>query len=752
MTAAAARLQFFAPCARGLEPRLSDEIRSLHLRGVRPQRGGVLFAGSLAEAYRVLMWSRLASRVLLSLGEVDASSSDALYEGVRALPWEDHLRADGTLAVDAAGTNAALRDTRYIAVRVKDAVVDRFRDRYGRRPSVDTAAPELRINVVVTPERARLAIDLSGTPLHRRGYREQGVQVIAPMKETLAAAVLGFAGWAEMAERGGGFCDPLCGSGTLAIEAALIAGDCAPGLLRRSWGFDHWLGHDAAAWEQVRADAAERRAAGVASMPPVIASDADARAIEIARRFVRRAGLETVVRTEVRSLANAAAPSGVAHGLVAVNPPYGERLGDRRALATLYGELATVMRTRFSSWALAAITSDEAFTRALGARPASSYDVMNGRIPARIHVFAPLAAGGAAASRAAAPGSAATPAPEAPARDASGDRVSPGPVPGIEPFENRLRKMSKHFGTWARRADVSCYRVYDADLPDFNLAIDLYRGAGPDQGSTWVHLAEYAAPAHVDERRAAARRDAARVVAARVFGVSEDDVFVKRRERQRGSAQYTRSGNREVRGIVSEGGLLFEVNLSDYLDTGIFLDHRDTRAWLRELAAGRDILNLFAYTGTASVYAADGGARSTVTVDLSNTYIDWARRNMERNGFTGPAHEFVRADVLAWLSQAGGSPRRYGLIFCDPPTFSNSKSAAETFDVQRDHVELIAGAAALLTDDGLMVFSCNRRRFEMDVEALQSRGLVLRDVTRRTIPKDFERTPGAHTCWTVRRA
>ncbi len=742
-------LSFFAPCARGLEPLLADELRRLRLRGVRPQRAGVLFKGDVRDAYRALLWSRLASRVLLSLGEVDASSADALYDAVRDVAWEDHLSPGGTMAVDAVGTNAALRNSQYTAVRVKDAVVDRLRDRFGRRPSVDTAAPDVRVNVVVGGERARLSIDLAGEPLHRRGYREPGVQAVAPMKETLAAALLEIAGWREIATRGGAFADPLCGSGTLAIEAAWVAGDVAPGILRAQWGFDGWLGHDADAWASLLDEADARAEAGRVSIPLIGASDIDARAVHLAQACVRRAGLEKVILVDQRALAEATPPAGAPPGLAACNPPYGERLGRRAELPALYTELARALRERFRGWGLAVITSDDGLERGLGARAGLAHELYKGRIPAKVYVFD---AGAFEAS-------AVEPRVVAGARGVFGDRGD-GPtlsaaIPrdtAADAFANRLRKMAKHVGTWARRTGVTCYRVYDADLPDYNVAIDVYRGAGPDEGRTWVHMAEYAPPPGVDHARSAERLRTAASVAAEVLGVAAADVFVKRRERQRGSSQYVRLSASGVTATVAEGGLLFEVDLADYLDTGLFLDHRETRAWVRELAEGARFLNLFAYTGSVTVYAAAGGALTTTTVDLSRTYLEWARRNLAMNGFEGAGHTLVRADVLAWLQEAQGRADRYDLIFCDPPTFSNSKRMDGTWDVQRDHVALLTGVAELLADGGTLVFSCNRRRFELDEASLVAAGLTVRDVTRRTTPKDFDRTPPAHLCWTLRRA
>jgi 23S rRNA (guanine2445-N2)-methyltransferase / 23S rRNA (guanine2069-N7)-methyltransferase len=313
--------------------------------------------------------------------------------------------------------------------------------------------------------------------------------------------------------------------------------------------------------------------------------------------------------------------------------------------------------------------------------------------------------------------------------------------------------MAKHTEKWARKAGVSCYRVYDADLPDYAVAIDVYNGAGPNEGDRWVHVSEYAAPATIDPDRAERRLDDVLAVVPSILDVEPRDIFLKTRQRQRGTTQYTRVSRHNVVGIVAEAGLLFEVNFSDYLDTGLFLDHRMTRGWIGELAKDTRFLNLFAYTGTASVHAAAGGARETTTVDLSATYLAWAERNMVRNGFGASAHRRLQFDVLQWIEAAGGNPTdRYDLIFCDPPTFSNSKRMNDTWDVQRDHVPLIMRTAQLLTPGGTLVFSCNRRKFQLDTEALAEAKLVCRDVTARTIPRDFESRPGVHVCWTIRRA
>ena len=737
---------------------------------MRPLTSGVSFSGPIESAYRALLWSRIASRVLITLGRFPCESADALYEAVKALPWEDHVSPDGTIAVDATGVNDALRNTQFTAVRVKDAIADRFTELYGRRPNVDTNEPDLLINVLVRAEKAVVSIDLSGPPLHQRGYREPGIQVEAPIKENLAAAVLGVAGWSEIAKAGGAFCDPMCGSGTLAIEAAMIAGDVAPGLTRRRWGFTNWLGHDADLWARLLDRAADRRERGLAHLVPIAASDSDARALEVAKNAIRRAGLEGKIAltqstvAELEPVANA----GDVSGLVATNPPYGERIGSRAGLPALYAELAARLRADFDGWELAVITSDGNLQRGLGFPLERVQTLYNGRIEAPVSVFRvgdmPVAASDTGArdddSGARSEHSAAGVEGEAfraPGEDRSRSAaVSAAPARVLDDaaiaFQNRLRKTLKHTEKWARKAGVTCYRVYDADIPDYNVAVDIYNGSGRDLGKRWAHIAEYAPPAEIDPSKALGRLDDVLAIAPEVLGVDERDVFLKVREHQRGTSQYTRFARHGATGVIEEGGLQFEVNFSDYLDTGIFLDHRTTRGMIRDMAEGQRFLNLFAYTGTVSVYAAAGGATETTTVDMSATYTEWAGRNLANNGFGIPKHRRIQADVLKWLDAARAGGEQYNLIFCDPPTFSNSKRMSDTWDVQRDHIFLITRIAYLLAPGGTLVFSCNRRKFQMGVASLEAAGLSAKNITASTIPRDFERTPGVHDCWIIRHA
>ena len=708
--------RFFATTARGLTEALAAELRDLGAADVEEALAGVKFAGPLDVAYRACLWSRSASRILLPLATFPAATPEKLYDGVRRVRWKDHLAPTGTLAVECTATRASITHTHYAALKVKDAIVDQLRDETGKRPSVDLLAPDLRIDLHLAGSEAVLSLDLSGGGLHRRGYRAEAGA--APLRENVAAAILLLAGWPRLAAEGGGFCDPLCGSGTFVIEAALAAADVAPGLLRGDMGPVGWLQHDRGVWARLFEEARGRDRRERDGWPPLLGSDVDPEAVRMATANAGRAGVGRLVRLERREL-SACEPPRAPTGLVVTNPPYGERLRGSEPLRQLYRRLGDTLKQRFGGYTAHVLCGDPELGKQVGLKPARRRVVFNGPIECRL-LEIPVTA----------------PAMKRPA--AATPPVEGGAAAPAEAFANRLRKNLRTLGRWAEREGVTCYRVYDADLPEYAMAVDLYE--------RWVHVQEYEPPATVDPRRAEARLHDALAALPGVLEVAPDDVFVKVRRRQRGLAQYEKLARSEDLREVHEGGYRFLVNLVDYLDTGLFLDHRPTRALLRDLARGRRFLNLFGYTGTATVYAAGGGAPSSVTVDLSQTYLAWARRNFALNGLKAAQHETVRADVLAWL---GRERRRFGLIFLDPPTFSNSKGMRGTLDVQRDHVALLQAAARLLTPDGVLIFSTNFRRFNFDAVALPE--LVAEEITHATVPRDFARRPRIHQAWRIQR-
>lgn len=728
-----ATLQFFATAPRGLEELLAAELAVLGAAAIKLQPSGVLFQGPLQVGYRACLWSRVAGRVLLELGRGPASDAEELYAAALAIDWAKHMDRTATLAVDFTGTNAAIVHTTFGAQKVKDAVVDQLRAGT-QRPSVDKLRPDLRIHVHLRkrtgpPGQAReggrdeavLSIDLSGESLHRRGYREEGA--MAPLKENLAAAVLLRAGWPAIAAAGGPLLDPMCGSGTLLIEGAWMAGDRAPGLGREHFGFLGWRQHEPAIWAELVAEASARAAAGAAKIPDIRGYDTSGLAIAAAHRNIEQAGLRRVVHVERFALgeqllapAPKDRPEGASVGLVVCNPPYGTRVGEGEDLRPLYRELGELLKTRHMGGAAAVLLEDRELGHAIGLRARKIYDLYNGALPVHLLLFKLEEA-----------------AIQRPRVDRPQVRSE-----AAEAFANRLAKNRKQLAPWAAREQISCYRVYDQDIPDYAVAVDVY--------GEHAHVQEYAAPKEIEAERAESRLRDVMAVVPEVLGIPREQVHLKIRERSRGGSQYGKQAATGKLLEVREGPARFFVNLTDYLDTGLFLDHRLTRARVGQLARGRRFLNLFAYTGSATVHAVKGGALATTTVDMSPTYTAWARKNFDLNGITGPEHRLITAECRAWMAQ---ELRRYGLIFLDPPTFSNSKRMEDSFDLQRDHVQLIREAVRLLERGGILVFSNNNRRFRLDTEALAE--LAITDITRETIPRDFARNPRIHQCWQIER-
>ncbi|MGI6221005.1 MAG: bifunctional 23S rRNA (guanine(2069)-N(7))-methyltransferase RlmK/23S rRNA (guanine(2445)-N(2))-methyltransferase RlmL [Coriobacteriales bacterium] len=737
--------ELFASCAKGLEGIVAGELRELGVSRVRPLSSGVSFQADMAQICEALLWLRCASRVLVVLERGPARNADELYETCVNIPWEEHVSDGATIAIHAKGTNAKLRNTRFVEHRVKDALCDRLTEKTGARPNVDTRKPDFAVSVNIHESKATISLDASGAPMHRRGYREQGAQVEAPIKETLAAAILLAGDWPRIAAEGGSFVDPFCGSGTLAIEAALIAGDIAPGIFRGTWGIEGWKQFDQDALVAA-VDAADARAESHQSPAgAIIAADIDPSAIALAQANARRAGVGGAIRFETSDIAHLAVDDLTPTGLIATNPPYGERLLSRSQLPSLLLALRGIVARQGAGWGLSLIVADPSVDSLLGARPTSVIDTFNGPLEATIRSY--RAAG-------------ATPAPDAASGDTGASDSTADTSAGTlgmqaEQFANRLHKMAKHRGKWARRTGVTCYRVYDSDLPGFAMSVDLYQGAGAESGKRWAHVCEYAPPKTVDPELAGARLNAAVEAVRAEFDLNAGDVFLKRRIRSKGGSQYRETdggpATESAGHVILENGHFFRVRFDAHLDTGLFLDGRDIRQLIGENSRGKDFLNLFAYTGSATVYAAAGGAASTHTVDLSNTYLAWARDNLALNHFDGPEHTFEQADVLPWVTETRHSPRRFDLIYVDPPTFSNSKRMRKrSWDVQRDHAELLIGVSRLLRENGTAIFCCNLRGFKPDVETLAKAHVGLADISKKTIPEDFARTGDIHHCYLVK--
>ena len=661
----------------------------------------------------------------LELASFRAHDAREFHEAVCAIDWSAQLAPGATLACDFSGRHPAITHTHFGALKLKDGIVDALRAATGVRPDVARERPDVRVHDHAHGTQITLSIDLSGESLHRRGYR--GAAGEAPLKENVAAGVLLRAGWNPAAAQ---LLDPLCGSGTFCIEAALIAADRAPGLTRDYFGFLGWRGHDAPLWARLRAEAESRARAGDGTAARVYGRDRDPRAIAGARENAARAGVAHLAHFETGALSEAApvtagAPAGAA--LVCTNPPYGERLADRDAARAVHRELGRVLRERFQGWSAAVLTSPD-LGMELGLRAYRTHTVWNGGLECRllrIRVEPESAREPGTLGRGVAH-----------LKDSAGAQM----------FANRLAKNLKRLRPWAQREGISCFRVYDADMPEYAFAIDRYAVIEPDE--TWLYVQEYAAPAEIEREAVQRRRGEVLASLPEVTGVSPERIRLRMRRRTRRGEQYLKVGEQSQFHTVLEGGLRLRVNFDDYLDTGLFLDHRITRARLRAAARGRHFLNLFAYTGTATAYAGDGGARATTSVDLSATYLAWAQENLALNGFTGASHRFVQADCREWLDEAGRGAARFDLIFLDPPTFSNSKRMEGVLDISRDHPALVDACARLLAPGGLIVFSTNAQRFRLDAGLSERYDIV--DISAATLPLDFARNPRIHRCYEVR--
>jgi 23S rRNA (guanine2445-N2)-methyltransferase / 23S rRNA (guanine2069-N7)-methyltransferase len=759
----------------GLEWILARELAAIGGRDMRIGRRTIEFSaapGAEKETlYRAVLESRTAIRALEPLGRFRVDSPESLHAAVQKIDWTEQLKVSDTLRVDAAIHDTFTTHSLYVAQVVKDAIVDQLRTPSGKRPGVALRGATLRIAVHLVGDVATIFRDAAGRSLHQRGWRMGEVE--APLSEVLAAGILALAGWwrpgdPDAASSGEPIVDPLCGSGTLAIEAATIAAGMAPGLWRarrRAHGFCRFRDRDQSLIDRL-AHELEMRVRPVAGV--FHASDLDPKAVEAARACAEAAGVAAAIAIDQQHF-EAVRPAMLADrpGLIVTNPPYGERLPLPRASA-LFRRLGDWLVAHAGGWRAAILAADTPAARQLGLKPAHRIPLANGPIPCRL-----LEVEVRCRDRDTRPGDHGgdIQSPDAVRRDRCEDGERAATLPqrdnsyrpgdnagGLNPashsrpraqprttadqlgdFRRRLAKRFKHLSKWARRQGIEAFRVYDRDIPEIPLVIDWYAG--------WLHAAEYDRPHERTEIEHDVWLDRMIEGAAQELSVPPNRTFLKVRKRQRDGGQYEKVDASRAVLAVKEGGLEFEVNLSDYLDTGLFLDHRQTRSLVRAEAEGKRFLNLFCYTGSFSVYAAAGGATETVSVDLSNTYLDWTRTNLSRNGFKDAGrHRVVRDEARAFLEHRArrGEPP-FDLVVCDPPTFSRSAKSETPWDVQRDHAELLEMVAKNLAPGGVVYFSTNFRRFHLDAERLAA-AYTIREITNRTIPEDF-RNERIHRAW-----
>ncbi len=719
------KLDLIAACAFGLEAVVRRELDALGIESAIGQPGRIHFRGDFETIARTNIWLRTADRVLIRVAEFPAADFDALFETTRDIPWGQWLPADAAFPVTGRSIKSQLSSVPACQRAVKRAIVDALRRDHATTELPESAA-EYKVDIALLKDTATLTIDTTGRSLHRRGYRTSISR--APLKETLAAALVMLSYW----RRDRPAIDPFCGSGTIPIEAARIGRNMAPGKQRQfaaeSWlGVPMYEGAPADLWQQVRQEAIDAELPALEER--IIGIDIDGKVLQAARDNAVRAGVADDIHFQTGAMQRTS--SSKRFGCLITNPPYGQRIGDRQ-LDDLYASIPEVL-AKLPTWSHYFLTAYPRFEKVVGRQADRRRKLYNGRIECTYYQFhgpKPVVNEGAASDEVGKPYVHAS-------GPAAFGQLSEKADEQAKLFASRLTKRAKHLRRWPTRRGITCFRLYERDIPEIPLVVDRYED--------YLHISEYERPHDRDPAQHSNWLDLMAATAAETLQVPKKNVFLKQRKRQRGTNQHEKLDQTGKLIEVNEGGLKFLVNLADYVDTGLFLDHRETRNMVRQAAEGATMLNLFAYTGSFTVYAAAGGARRTVSVDMSRTYLDWARRNMHHNGFDGDQHQYVASDVGQFVRQHSPG-EMYDLVVLDPPTFSNSKRTEQDWNLQTDAVPLLLDLLPLVRKGGVIFFSNNFRRFKFDSSSLPVR--EIHEISKQTVPEEF-RNRRIHRCWRI---
>ncbi len=778
------KLTLVAACAFGLEALVKRELIALGYTPRVSQPGRVSFAGDWAAVCRTNLWLRTADRVLVEVQRFPAADFEALFETIKAFDYSQFIPADAKFPVVGKTRLSKLTSLPAVQRSTKKALVESLQH-FHKTETLEETGELYKVEVALLNDEATITIDTTGDSLHKRGYRK--LMGPAPIKQTLAAAMVDLTVWKP--ERA--FVDPFCGTGTIPIEAAMMGMKIAPGI-NRDFSSSGWHQISFDTWKQCRNEARDSIDRDIKMN--ILAADTDEESLSMARYHARLAGVEQQIRFEMQPFESLEHERE--YGCLVTNPPYGERLQQQEELIPLYEQFPSVMQ-KLPTWSLFVITSYDRFEKVVEKRATRRRKLFNGRMECMYYQFlgprpprdffdSPSEAkppevksdeaalpqsdqrtdtgedaldAGLGLSLAEQLGAAtlggpssqldtAEPSSTSPRADVKPE-TDPKPVFGglqekdreqAQLFANRLTKRARHLRRWPTRRSISCFRIYERDIPEIPLVVDRYEDA--------IHITEYERPHERSLSRHSAWLQLMKTTAAKTLGVPVQQVFLKKRQKRRQGDQYEKIAEQKKMRTVTEGELKFLINLSDYVDTGLFLDHRVTRAMVREEAEGKSFLNLFAYTGSFTIYAADGGAVDSTTVDLSKNYLSWARENLKLNGLDGPQHHFVPSDSIEFLEQTVRDPKqRFDLVVVDPPTFSNSKRTEADWDVQEQHVEMLDLVSQVLNPDGIVYFSTNFRKFKPRLAELPQFESI--EISKKTVPEDF-RNRKIHRCWRMK--
>lgn len=710
---------FFASCAKGIELLLKDELNSLGISSSE-KLAGVEFEGSFEDAYKVCIYSHLASQVMLKIATQKVTDQQALYDFISSINWLDYFDVNTAFKIIISGKHYDFNNTMFVSQKTKDAIVDQFRRETNERPNIDTYNPDNIIKLHLHKQYVNVFLCLNIESLHKRSYRQ--FQGQAPLKESLAAAILIKAGWLdELKKEQPILIDPMCGSGTILIEAALMAKNIAPVLLNKEFKLFNSKLHNEDLWSNLL-EIAKKAQKPINAI--IQGYDINNNILDKADRNIYQAGVEDVVnikRQDIRDLEN----EFESEGLIVTNPPYGERLyGDQLdELLDIFNGFGDRLSQDFYGWKVAILTSFDKSIKEMQLRITKKNKFYNGAIETVLYQFdineharfkhesqleKNIRLAEASAQK-------------------SDEHVD---------FSNKLKKNLKNLKPWLKQSGVECYRLYDADIPTFAVAVDIY--------GEHVFLQEYRADATIDQNIAKQRFYQAIYQIHKTLDTQYENIHTRVRQRQKGKEQYQKNNDKNNFHVINEFDAKFYVNFDDYLDTGIFLDHRKIRQLVAKASKNKTLLNLFGYTCTASVHAALKGAKTT-SVDMSNTYLEWGKNNFELNNLDIKKHNFIQADCISWLKP---NSEKFDVIFLDPPTFSNSKRMDDILDIQRDHELLINLAMDSLKKDGVLYFSNNYRRFKMSQQIIAK--FNCENIDKICLSRDFLSNKNIHNCWEIK--
>ncbi|QIQ41948.1 MAG: bifunctional 23S rRNA (guanine(2069)-N(7))-methyltransferase RlmK/23S rRNA (guanine(2445)-N(2))-methyltransferase RlmL [Buchnera aphidicola (Microlophium carnosum)] len=696
----------FASTNFGTEKLLEQELLSLGAKNIHVINGGIYYQSNDLLLYQSLMWSRIASRIYFCIKKFTINNRDDLYNNIYNINWTEIFHLHNTFLVNFKGTNNTIRNTLFGALIIKDAIVDQFQKQYSSRPNVNLITPDIRIkSLLLNNNILHVMLDLSGESLHKRGYRQ--FCNTTPIKENLGTAIVLTSGWCKNIP----IIDPMCGSGTLLIEAAMIASDRAPGLTRLKWGFQSWKKYNENIWKNVVKEAKDRFKRGLKQCFKnyFIGYDYDSEMIKKAKKNALNAGMLKIIRFSTQNLNDLKNIYNKEQtGIILSNPPYGERCQTESQLAGLYVQLGIVAKKYFNNWKLSILSSSEFLLNFLQMHAYEEHFFKNGSlncIQKNFLIFLKK------------------------------------PNINKNEFKDRLNKNFKKLKKWINLEKLECFRVYNADLPNYNIIVDIY--------DKWIVIQEYKAPKLIDYNKAFKRLCHAIYYTKKILSIPVNNIILKTRQKNKNKTQYKKLFNSNNFIIVKEHHAKFLVNLTDYLDTGLFSDKRLVRKLLGTMAKGKDFLNLFSYTGTASVYAGLGQSNSTTSVDISNTYIKWSIRNMSLNNLVGSQHNFIQADCLHWIKKTN---QKFDLIFINPPTFSNSKKMKYSFDLKRDYFDIIVNLKRILRHDGDIVFSSSTHNFDINFDYIRKIKLHAKKITKKMQSKDYLKNSHIYHTWLIKHA